>query len=102
LAKSHSHHYPGLLGRFRSRSGLQKFRNYSQTYLTLKRELAECRKSFVNSKTNTGPRRKTRRTGLEATQKLNQETWNAASNLYWQSVQDPCGRPVVFENCRCS
>jgi len=23
LAKLHSHHYPGLLGRFRSRSGLQ-------------------------------------------------------------------------------
>jgi len=24
LAESHSHHYPGLLGRFRNRSGLQK------------------------------------------------------------------------------
>jgi len=25
LAKSHSHHYPGLLGRFRNRSGIPKF-----------------------------------------------------------------------------
>jgi len=37
LAKSHSHHYPGLLGCSRSRSGLQKFKNYSQTYLTSKK-----------------------------------------------------------------
>jgi len=41
---------------------------------------------------------KTRGTGLEVTQKLHEETWNAAS----QSVQDPCGRPIAFENCRCS
>jgi len=30
------------------------------------------------------------------------ETWNAASKLCWQSVQEPCGRPIVFKNCRCS
>jgi len=45
---------------------------------------------------------KSRGAGLEVTQKLHEETWNAASNLCWQSVQDPCGRPIVFENCRCS
>jgi len=32
--------------------------------------------------------------------KLYEETWNAASNLRWHSVQDPCR--IVFENCRCS
>jgi len=32
LAKSHSHHYPGLLKRFRSRSGLQ---NNSENILIL-------------------------------------------------------------------
>jgi len=40
--------------------------------------------------------------GLEVTQKLHEETWNAASNLCWQYVEDPCGRFNVFENCRCS
>jgi len=43
---------------------------------------------------------KTRGAGLEVTQTLREETWNAASNFCWQSVQDPCG--VVFENCGCS
>jgi len=43
---------------------------------------------------------KTRRAGIEVTQKLHEETWNALSNLCWQSVQDPCR--IVFENCRCS
>jgi len=38
--------------------------------------------------------------GIIVTQKLHEETWNAASNLCWQSVQDPC--LIVFENCRCS
>jgi len=34
LAKLHSHHYQGLLGRLRSRSWPPKqFRNYCQTYL---------------------------------------------------------------------
>jgi len=43
LAKLHSHHYPGLLGRLRSRIGPPKqFRNYSQTYPTLKKLLVEC------------------------------------------------------------
>jgi len=37
------------------------------------------------------------------TQKLHEETWNAASNLCCQFVQALCGRPnIVFENCRCS
>ena len=31
---------------------------------------------------------------------LHEETWNAANNLCWQFVQDPCH--IVFENCRCS
>jgi len=38
--------------------------------------------------------------GIEMTQKLHEETWNAVSNLCWQSVQDPCR--ILFENCRCS
>ena len=37
--------------------------------------------------------------GIEVTEKLHEETWNAASNLCWQSVQDPCR--MLFENCRC-
>jgi len=46
---------------------------------------------------------KTRGAGSEVTQKLHEETWNAASNLCCQSVQALCGRPnFVFENCRCS
>jgi len=45
---------------------------------------------------------KKRGEGLEVTQKLHEETWNAASNLCWQFVQDSCCRPIVFENCRCS
>ena len=37
--------------------------------------------------------------GSEVTQKLHEETWNAASNLCRQSVQALCGRPnIVFEN----
>ena len=41
--------------------------------------------------------------GSEVTQKLHEETWNAASNRCCQSVQALCGRPnIVFENRRCS
>jgi len=43
---------------------------------------------------------KTREAVIVVTQKLHEETWNASSNLCWQSVQDPCR--IVFENCRCS
>jgi len=45
---------------------------------------------FITCKTSTGPRRKN----------LHEEAWNAASDLCWQSVQDPCR--TLFENCRCS
>jgi len=43
--------------------------------------------------------KKTRGAGIEVTQKLQEETWIAANNFCWQSVQNPCR--VVFENCRC-
>jgi len=46
----------------------KQFRNYSQTYITLKKQLIEYPKSFIVSKTNTGPRRKTRGGGIEVTQ----------------------------------
>jgi len=47
--------------------------------------------------------KKTRGSGSEVTQKLHEETWNAAINLYCQSMQALCGRPnIAFENCRCS
>jgi len=36
LAKLHSHHYPGLLGRFRSRSGLQKIHKLFSNFSNLK------------------------------------------------------------------
>jgi len=42
---------------------------------------------------------KTPRAGV--TRKLHEETWNATSNVSWQSVH-PCGRHyTVFKNCRC-
>jgi len=44
--------------------------------------------------------KKTRGAGIVVTQKLHEETWNAASNLCWQPAQDPCR--ILFENCRCS
>jgi len=44
--------------------------------------------------------KKTRGAGIVVAQKLHEETWNATSNLCWQSVQDPCS--IAFENCRCS
>jgi len=37
LAKSHSHHYPGLLGRFRSRSSLQKIQKLFSNLSNLKK-----------------------------------------------------------------
>jgi len=36
--------------------------------------------------------------GLYVTQNLYEETWNAASNLCWRSVKDPCR--IVSKNCR--
>jgi len=56
LAKLHSHHYTGLLGRFRSRSGLQKINKLFSNFSNLKEYLVECWKSFIISKTNIGPR----------------------------------------------
>jgi len=50
LAKLHSHHYPGLLGRFRSRSGLQEFINYSQTSLILNSNLLNVGKVLLLAK----------------------------------------------------
>jgi len=79
LAKLHSHHYPGLLGRFQSRSGPPKqFRNYSQIYLTLKKQLVECPKRFIISKTSTSPHRKNAWGRHGSDTKLHEETWNAA------------------------
>jgi len=37
--------------------------------------------------------------GQLVTQKLHEKNRNAASNLWWQSVQDPCH--TVFDNCSC-
>jgi len=42
---------------------------------------------------------KTRRAGIEVTQKLHEETGNAANKLCWQSAQDSCR--IVFENFGC-
>jgi len=45
--------------------------------------------------------KKTRGAGIDVTQKVHHETWNA--NLCWQCVQAfamPCR--IAFENCRCS
>jgi len=50
LVKLHSHHYPGLLGRFRSRRGLQKFMKYSQTSPTLKSNLLNVGKVLLLAK----------------------------------------------------
>jgi len=44
------------------------------------------------------PKKRVGRIGSDT--KLYEETWNAASNLPWQSVSNPCR--IVFENCRCS
>jgi len=43
---------------------------------------------------------KARGASIEVTRKLHEETWNAASNVCWQSVQEPCR--IVFDKCRCS
>jgi len=101
LAKLHSHHFPGLLGRLQSKSApLKQFRNYSQTNTTLKKLLVQCPKTFIISKTNTGPRRRNAWDRHGSGTELHEETWNAACYLYWQSMLDPC--LIVFENCRCS
>jgi len=100
-AKLHSHHYPGLLGRLQSSSAPPKqFRNYSQTYPTLKKVLVQCPKTFTISKTNTGPRRRNAWGRHGSGTELHEETWNSDCNLCWQSVHDPC--LIVFENCRYS
>jgi len=39
LAKSHSHHYPGLLGSFRSRSGLHKNQKLFSNLSNLKKAI---------------------------------------------------------------
>ena len=57
-------------------------------------------KFYFLAKQTQVPAEKTRGAGIEVPQKLHEETWNAVSNLCWQSAQDPCC--IVFENCRCS
>jgi len=44
--------------------------------------------------------KKTRGTGTEVTQKQHEKKRNAASNLCWKFVQDPC--LIVFENGGCA
>jgi len=79
-----SHHYPGLdshhypiafspLPRLTGTFPSKQFRNCAQTNLTLKKELAECRKSFIIRKTEVHAK-KTRGAGIEVTQKLHEET----------------------------
>jgi len=48
LAKLHSHHYPGLRGYvYGAEAAFKKFRNYSQTYLTLKSSLLDVGKVLL-------------------------------------------------------
>ena len=54
------------------------------------------RKVLLLAKQTQAHAEKTCGVGIEMTQKLHEETWNAASDLCWQSVQDPCH--IVFEN----
>jgi len=47
-------------------------------YLTLKKQLVECPKRFIISKTSTSPHRKNAWGGHGSDTKLHEETWNAA------------------------
>jgi len=57
-------------------------------------------KIFILAKQTQVHAEKTRGAGLEVTQKLHEETWNATSKFCWQFVQDLCR--IVLEHCRCS
>jgi len=71
LAKSHSHHYPGprRTGTFPEQKPPSKqFRNYSQTYLTLKSKLLNVGKVLLLAKQTQDYAEKTRGSGIEVTQ----------------------------------
>jgi len=61
LAKSHSYHCPGLLGRFRSRSGLRNNYNLSNNLLNVRKLLLLAKQTQVHAE-------KMREAGIEVTQ----------------------------------
>jgi len=86
-----------VTGRFpEQKQPSQQFRSYSQTYLTFKKQLVECGKIFINSQTNTSPRRRKR----VQWHRNDTKTTRNQKCLCCHSVQDPCR--IVFENCRFS
>jgi len=65
LVKSHSHHYPGLLGRFRSKSGLQKIQKLFSNLSNLEKKLVENWKSCIINKTDASERSQVRTWGRQ-------------------------------------
>jgi len=81
----------------------KQFRNYSLIYLTLKKYLVECRKSFIISKTNTGPLQKNARGRHRSNTKTTPRNLKCSRLTFVGSVCKTA-RPyrIVFENYRCS
>jgi len=75
LAKSLSHHYPGLLGRFRSKSGLQKIQKMFSNLPNLNKVTClNVGKLLLLAKQTQVQTEKMRGAELEVTQKLHEET----------------------------
>jgi len=96
LSISHFHHYPGLLGRFRCRTG---FCINSEISFKLiwpwKSNLLHVEKILL---LNTGPGRKQAWGRQKIGTKITWQKQIAASSLCWQSVQDSCC--ILFEDWR--
>jgi len=72
LSMSHFHHHPGLPGLF------------------------QCRTDFTTIQKVSMPKKAWGMQSTETTRK----NGNAANNVWWQSVQDPCR--IELENCSCA
>jgi len=99
LAKSLSHITQAYWHISGAEAASKQFRNYSQTYLTLKSKLLNVGKVLLLAKQTQVYAEKTRGSGIEVTQKYTEKPEMPPVTF----VGNLCKiNAVLFENCRCS